>query len=157
MDDMVSSTCSSASIESAPAGFPGAVAVNAAEFAANAADKSVFIRRRPVSISEAEFLLKGTLRNSISAISTQQTSKNRNSNLKRTTSSKLSSLSKRGRYDSAFRSSPDYYPFPRWRPLRMRKYSAVGADGDLKQLNNIFKEFEWNNRKKSVIRFFDCR
>lgn len=156
MDAMVSSTCSSASIESAPAGFPGVTADNAADFTTDAVGKIMVIRERPVSISEAECVSKGALYNSTSTISAQL-NKNRNEKFTRATPSRLSSISKRGRYDSAFRSAPDFYPFPRWRPLRTRKYSAIGADIDLKQLDEVFREFEWKNRRKSVIRFFDCR
>jgi len=156
MDAMVSSTCSSASIESAPAGFPGFTADNAADVATDAAGNKFVVRERPVSISEAECISRDALRNSLFTISTQSNNKGRYE-CKRSTPMKLSSISKRGRYDSAFRSAPDYYPLARWRPIRSRNYSAVAADVDLKLLNHLLKEFEWKNRRKSVIRFFDCR
>merc|ERR1711972_1298105 len=108
-DAMVSSTCSSASIESAPAGFPGFTADNAADVATDAAGNKLVVRERPVSISEAECVSRDALRNSPLTISTQSNNKSRYE-CKRSTPMKLSSISKRGRYDSAFRSAPDYYP-----------------------------------------------
>merc|ERR1711951_286119 len=71
-------------------------------------------------------------------------------------SSKLSSISRRGRFDSAFRIAADFYPLPRWRPVRSRRNSAQNSIVDLRQLSENFREFERKNRRKSVTRFFNC-
>jgi len=162
MDVMVSSTCSTASIESAPAGFPGFTADNAADVATENTERRLVARERPVSTSETERFSGNSLQLSLPKKFSQfvNNNKTRNAQNKRASPSRLSSIFKRGRYDASYfrsTSAPDYYPFPRWRPLSRRRGSCSGVDVDLKRLDNVFKEFEWKNRRKSVIRFFNGR
>lgn len=158
-DAMVSSTCSSASIEAAPAGFPGLTADGAID-AFSDARKSLIVWQRPLSVEDIqadretvsgkELMLKDVQ----SALSSSNwLYKNQGKN-KKTAFPKLSSISRRNRYDSAYRLGSDFYPLPRWRPLRSRRVAQSGAI-DLKQLSENFKEYERKNRRKSVRRFFD--
>jgi len=185
---MVSSTCSSASIESAPAGFPGLLspsAVAPAAAAAAAATAAFIDSERPVSVdvgygSSEHFVIDGLnkgsgrgskelalllsmppkMRSSSSSSSWFDNKGYRNNNNKRTlsssssSSSKLASISKRGRFDSSYKIAADFYPFPR---CRRRRFSlSNGANFDLRQLRESFKEFERQNRRKALVRYFDC-
>jgi len=163
-DAMVSSTCSSASIESAPAGFLGFTADGAVD-AVTDVRNSLVLMQRPLSVEVGygdgasytcmDLQLKGALPLLTSSNSQWHHLVNRDRN-KKSAHPKLSSISRRGRYDSAFRLMSDYYPLPRWRPLRSRRNSAQYSGIDLRQLSENLKQFERQNRRRSVIRFFDC-
>lgn len=173
---MVSSSCSLASTESAPAGFLDCTVDDAASQTSKCTadealvtqqshystdddnknlktQKFLVARTRPLSFSE------GSERHHHSLISVPTLAQSKNkSHLERDkrVPSRLFSISRRGRFNSSLRCAPDFYPLPRWRPQRSRRCS-FGSDIDLKQLNDLFKEFEWKNKRKSVIRFFDGR
>jgi len=165
---MVSSTCSSASIESAPAGFPGVTADGVVDVVTNAENRlaltprpsSVEISAHPLidqrticmNSKSADFLPLGSSSNE--ALMTLDNAKR--GKTRKASFPKLASISRRGRFDSAFRLAPDFYPLPRWRPIRSRKSSANHTSADLKQLSEKLREFERQNKRKSVIRFFNC-
>lgn len=162
---MVSSTCSSASIESAPAGFLGLTADGAVD-AVTDVRNSLVLMQRPLSVEVGfggcasltymDWRLKGAVPLLAPSNSRwyHQILRNRD---KKTSYLQFSSISHRGRYDSALRSNSDFFPFPRWRPLRSRRVSAQNGGFDLRQLSENLKQFErTQNRRRSVIRFFNC-
>jgi len=165
---MVSSTCSSASIESAPAGFLGLTADGGVDVVTDA-ENSQTLLLRPLSVDisaypeieqriirmnsqSANFL--PLLSSSNNTLMTLDDSKTKGK-ARKSSFSKLASISRRGRFDSTFRLVPDYYPLPRWRPIRNRKNSANYTAADLKQLSEKLREYERQNKRKSVIRFFN--
>merc|ERR1719173_377322 len=94
-DVMVSSTCSTASIESAPAGFPGFTADNAADVATENTERRLVARERPVSTSETERFSGNSLQLSLPKKFSQfvNNNKTRNAQNKRASPSRLSSIS----------------------------------------------------------------
>jgi len=164
---MVNSTCSSASTESAPAGFPGLTADVVADAVADASALHSLVSRERPSSADLQFASQGLelqLKDLLPLLSSSNPtphpgwfySKHQGKSKRPFSSSKLSSISRRGRFDSAFRIAADFYPFPRWRPVRSRRNSAQNSIVDLRQLSENFREFERKNRRKSVTRFFNC-
>jgi len=161
---MVSSTCSSASIESAPAGFPGLTADGVVD-AVTDAKGALALMLRPSSVEvganhdESFYGMELQLKDALPLLSSSNAElipyQKRMRN-KKSSSPKLSSISRRGRYDASFRLAPDYYPLKRWRPVRSRKNSANFSAADLRQLSENLKQYQRENKRKSIIRFFDC-
>jgi len=164
---MVNSACSSASTESAPAGFPGLTADAVADAVADVSALHSLVPRERPSSADLQFASHGLelqLKDLLPLLSPSKTtlhpgwfySKHQGKQKRPFSSSKLSSISRRGRFDSAFRIAADFYPLPRWRPVRSRRNSAQNSIVDLRQLSENFREFERKNRRKSVTRFFNC-
>jgi len=158
---MVSSTCSTASIESAPGGFPGFATDVAADVVTDGKHSMALIQR-PYSVEtgcgygETNASMELQLLDALPLLSSSYSLWHHRTKNKKSTYPKLSSISRRGRYDSSFRLTPDFYPLPRWRPMRSRRTSTKFGDIDLRQLSENLKQFKRQNRRKSVIRFFDC-